>query len=443
MSLRRRLLLILGGTFIALWSLAALWLQGDLRREISSALDDRLESSAQMVAGLIAKLPPTLLNNQSFPIPSENLGVPIGLACQVRSVRGEVIIQTPHSPNDAFNTEQLSGFHEISLPDGRWRTFTIQQGPLIITTADQMDEREELENTVVLAGAFPVLLALLGSLILIWLGIGQGLYPLRRLGRMLTLRKADDMSEIREQSVPAELRPLVASLNQLLGRIGNVLERERRFTADAAHELRTPLTAIKTHLQIAQMTSGDTACNAMLKAEQGVERMQRMIEQLLLLARVENRKDYEDTHAVTSAESVVRQTLAALVGQDGYQRIQIDNQLTVPVNIQLPEALGVIALRNLLENSLRYSQAEQPVVLSLRQQDEYLKFTVSDSGSGVDDSIIAQMQQRFWRSSQEQQGCGLGLAIVQAICEYHAGKLELSKNNQQGLTASLLVKVQP
>lgn len=441
MSLRRRLLLILGGTFIALWSLSALWLQGDLRREISSALDDRLESSAQMVAGLVSQLPPTLFNNQSFPFPSENLGMPIGLACQVRSVRGEVIVQTSRSPNDALNTNQLLGFHEVSLPDGRWRTFSVQQGSLIITTADEMTERETLENAIVFAGAFPVLLALIGSLVLIWLGIGQGLYPLRRLGKMLTNRKADDMSEVKVRSVPAELRPFVVSLNHLLTRIGVVLDRERRFTDDAAHELRTPLTAIKTHLQIAQMTEGETANTALAKAEQGVERMQRMIEQLLLLARVENRQDYLAEIENSTPEQIVRQTMAALIGSQGYTRISIDNQIEQPINLQIPETLAVIALRNLLENALRYSQTDTQVLLSLQQQENCVVFSVSDIGKGIDDSTIEQMQQRFWRNSQEQQGCGLGLAIVRAICEHHDAQLYLEKNQQQGLTAQLIFKV--
>ena len=84
MSLRNRLLLILGGTFIVLWSLAAVWLLGDLRREVNVALDERLASSARMVAGLLEQLPQPLPSQQSSPLTAIELGLETGLVCQVR-----------------------------------------------------------------------------------------------------------------------------------------------------------------------------------------------------------------------------------------------------------------------------------------------------------------------------------------------------------------------
>ena len=98
MSLRNRLLLILGGTFIVLWSLAALWLLGDLRREVNVALDERLASSARMVAGLLEQLPQPLLSSPN-PLTAMELGLESGLVCQVRSLRGEVLVRTPNMPN--------------------------------------------------------------------------------------------------------------------------------------------------------------------------------------------------------------------------------------------------------------------------------------------------------------------------------------------------------
>ena len=81
MSLRKRLLLILGGTFIVLWSLAALWLLGDLRREVTVALDERLASSARMVAGLLEQLPQPLPSHNSSPLNAVELGLQGGLMC--------------------------------------------------------------------------------------------------------------------------------------------------------------------------------------------------------------------------------------------------------------------------------------------------------------------------------------------------------------------------
>ena len=81
-----------------------------------------------------------------------------------------------------------------------------------------------------------------------------------------------------------------------------MLERERRLTNDAAHELRSPLTAIKTHLQVAAMTEGDTAKRALAQAEVGTDRLHRILEQLLMLARVEGRVSFDDGLSCTALE---------------------------------------------------------------------------------------------------------------------------------------------
>ena len=123
MSLRNRLLLILGGTFIVLWSLAALWLLGDLRREVTVALDQRLASSARMVAGLLEQLPQPLPTHNTSPLSAIELGLQSGLVCQVRSLRGEVLVRTPNTPQ-ATLAEHGVGFHEVSIGSERWRRFT-------------------------------------------------------------------------------------------------------------------------------------------------------------------------------------------------------------------------------------------------------------------------------------------------------------------------------
>lgn len=159
MSLRNRLLLILGGTFIVLWSLAALWLLGDLRREVNVALDERLASSARMVAGLLEQLPQPLLSSPN-PLTAMELGLESGLVCQVRSLRGEVLVRTPNMPNQNM-LEYATGFHEISFAGERWRTFTLKRENLWVTTADRVDERQILQSSISfcrgLAGGFSLI----------------------------------------------------------------------------------------------------------------------------------------------------------------------------------------------------------------------------------------------------------------------------------------------
>lgn len=435
MSLRNRLLLILGGTFIVLWSLAALWLLGDLRREVTVALDERLASSARMVAGLLGQLPQPLPTHQASPFSTIELGLQSGLVCQVRSLRGEVLVRTPNMPQ-ATLAEHGEGFHEVSIGNERWRSFTLKRQHLWVTTADRIDERETLQTAILIAAALPVAFALLGSLLLIWFGIGRGLSPLQRLRELLAQRDAEDLQPLHVRGLPKDLQPLVATLNQLFARICAALERERRFTNDAAHELRTPLTAVKTHLQVAQMSSGDAAQHAMQQAETAVDRMHNGLEQLLLLARVESAQGF-DKDGQVSAQTLARHALADLIGVPGYQRIDVVNELTAEVYVAVPESLALASLRNLLDNALRYSPAASRVELYMAVDKQRLLLRVRDAGAGLTEAQIEHAKQRFWRTSNAHSGSGLGLAIVQAVTERYGGELRLQAAPTGGLDAAL------
>ncbi len=435
MSLRNRLLLILGGTFIVLWSVAALWLLGDLRREMTVALDERLASSARMVASLLEQLPQPLPTSNSSPLTAIELGLESGLVCQVRSLRGEVLVRTPNMPH-ATLAEHGTGFHEVSIGDERWRSFTLKRQHLWVTTADRIEERETLQSAILIAAALPVAFALLGSLVLMWFGIGRGLSPLQRLRELLAQRDAEDLQPVHVRHLPKDLQPLVDTLNQLFTRIAGALTRERRFTNDAAHELRTPLTAVKIHLQVAQMSSGTVAQNALLQAETAVDRMQSGLEQLLLLARVESAQDF-DKDGQISAQSLARDALSDLIAVPGYQRIEVVNELTQDVHVAVPASLAVASLRNLLDNALRYSPADSSVELYMAVEQQHLLLRVRDAGAGLSALDIEQAKQRFWRTASAPSGSGLGLAIVQAVTERYGGELRLQAAPTGGLDALL------
>lgn len=434
MSLRKRLLLILGGTFALLWSIAALWLLGDLRNEVDRVLDQRLESSAHMVAGLLEQIPQPSMSPSMSPFTNPLLGgLKQGLICQVRTLRGEVLVRTPNMMF-AEPEEDLVGFSS-SVVDGQdWRTYTVHRHQLLITIGDRLDEREHLQQVILLAAALPVLLALLGSLLLIWIGIGRGLSPLNRLRMQLAQRKADELEPLDEASVPVELKPLVGTLNQLLGRLGDLLERERRFNDDAAHELRTPLTAIKTHLQVAAMANGEQAGSSLAKAGMAVDRMQATLEQLLLLSRLDS-ADADCGSQRTEPLDAVRQVMENMFAHPQFARIEVDNCLEGPCTVSIPDRLLAISIRNLLENALKYA-ADGPVRLILQTDDGRLRICVQDSGAGLPSEQFASAQKRFWRARASSEGSGLGLSIVSAICQKYQGRL-LSEQTAEGFRVCL------
>ncbi|UMZ10129.1 sensor histidine kinase N-terminal domain-containing protein [Pseudomonas sp. MPFS] len=420
-SLRLRLSITLGAAFILIWTLAAAWMLSDLRNQMMFSLDQRLVASARMVAGLLEQMPALPSHGPHDHIDSGALSIPGGMACQVSSLRGQILARSHSTPDHPLEAEKL-GFHDQMIDDAPWRTFTLVRGDLRITTADRQVEREALNLSILLAASVPVGVALLGCLWLLWLGIGQSLAPLNRIRDALMRRSADSLEPLQIQPMPSELRPLLETQNQLFQRIARTIERERRLTGDAAHELRSPLTAIKTHLQVARMTEGTAHDQALARAEEGADRMHRTLEQLLLLARVEGSLSFDDGVQCT-AEQVARLAIQdAVVG--ARQRVQLNLEPTAAgAAVDMPSTLAIAALRNLLDNALRHTPEECPVELNLELVAGRVRFQVRDHGPGIPEADLQHLTQRFWRDSQSS-GCGLGLAIVQAIvqrcgCELH------------------------
>lgn len=438
MSLRLRLTLTLGSAFVLLWALAATWMLFDVRNQLMQSLDQRLAASARMVAGLLVQLPQPQLG-EGTRLSAEQLGIENGLACQISYLRGEILARSHAAPDSALDA-QRTGFHDQIIGDTAWRSFTFIQNGMRITTADRLDERTALQRSVLLAAALPVFVALLGSLIVLWIGIGNGLAPLRRIRMALAQRSADSVEPLHIERLPRELTPLVETQNQLFARIAQMLERERRLTDDAAHELRSPLTAIKTHLQVAAMTEGDTAKRALAQAEIGTDRLHRILEQLLMLARVEGRVSFDDGLSCTALE--VAQLAIADASQQPGPHIELCGAQEVSLRpLAMPPTLAVAALRNLLDNARRHTQDGTTIRLTISQLDESrVRFSVQDHGSAIPPEMLERLTERFWRSG-EGEGSGLGLSIVKAIAERCACDLRFVPQ-ADGLVVELVVSLQ-
>ena len=425
MSLRLRLSLILGTAFVLIWALAAAWMLRDLRQQMMFSLDQRLVASARMVAGLIDQLPqPLTSKGDGTHLSADQLSVPDGMACQVTSLRGEILARS-HQHADQHMDDGRGGFHDQIIDGARWRSFTFAHGDIRITTADRHLEREALNRSILLAASAPVLVALLGSLGLLWIGIGKGLAPLNWMREALRRRSPDSVEPLQIKAVPSELQPLLDTQNQLFLRIGQTIERERRLTGDAAHELRSPLTAIKTHLQVARMTDGGVREQALAHAEEGADRLHRTLEQLLLLARVEGSLSFDDG-VQCSADQVARQAIQD-TGDD--RRIVLNAPAQAgKALLDMPGALAVAALRNLLDNALRHSSGEAPVELEVQVEEAGVGFLVRDHGPGIPEQDLQHLTQRFWRNGHSE-GSGLGLAIVQAIVQRCACSLNFDSRS--------------
>lgn len=441
-SLRLRAVLITGIALSLLWASAAAWLTIDMHTKLDRTLDQRLAMSARMVAGLMQRsaLSPEGVTDEISTV--IDVGSPEGIACQIRSLRGEILASTGTTGLEELAPPQ-TGYADQTIDGQPWRTFTVRADEHIITTADRIEERTALFRDILLTAGVPFLIAVLGGLLALWFGIHRGLAPLDELRDTLRRRRTHGTEPIPTGNAPGELQPVIEALNDLLGRLTRALTHQRAFTDAAAHELRTPLTGIDTHLQVASMTEGATAAHSLDLAREGVRQLRRTLDQMMALARIETPVDQSACPSViTTLEELLLQLPPAA-------RRRVDATFAErDASSPIPPSLLETAVRNLLENALRYSAPEQPVSLSLDwlPDAEGCRIEVSDYGPGLADDEIARAGQRFWRGDQGlpgDGGSGLGISIVRAICARYGGSLTLRNRAPRGLTAELKLPVTP
>jgi signal transduction histidine kinase len=467
-SLRLRLVLGLSLTLCVLWGSVAAWQFTHLQRELRTMLDERLIASAKMVASIVHQFQPA---DGKLPTPAEQEALQSviardGVACEVSLVRSEVeVLPTARTLARTGNGPDLStlrgpGFGQATKGGKAWRTYVLEDNGLRVATADRLDVREHLVQTVVRTLVLPFALALAGVLLLTWWISARSLRPLRHLREELARRPPHDPTPVSAGRDTVELAPLVDSLNGLLARMDAAIAHERRWTMDAAHELRTPLTAIKTHVQVAQLVLDQAgppaqAGDALRQAQEGIGHMHATLEQLLQLARLES------ASAQGSAEGAQGEAIVqafALAVRQSRQRAAHEGRAVPAVAVQvlpapvespapwtqaalpLPPALLTGAVSNLLDNALRHHQGEGPVSATLQWVEgaagAAVEIRVRDQGPGLSPAECAQAAQRFWRKTASGPGSGLGLTIVQRIAESVGGALVLTPA-QPGLEALL------
>ncbi|MDT9002375.1 ATP-binding protein [Paucibacter sp. APW11] len=261
---------------------------------------------------------------------------------------------------------------------------------------------------------------------LAWLLLRRGFRPLRRIGRQIAQRPAQDLAPL-PASDYVELAPVVDGVNSLLSQLREHQQRERDFLLDAAHELKTPLAVIQLNAEILGQARPDTARaqEARQRLDEGVKRATHTVHQLLSLSR---------SAAGTSALERREQDLVTLcrdrlvLASQLALRRDIELELIAPEQAWLPlhrEAMASL-IDNLLDNAIKYAPDGSLLQVSITSGSEALTLSVSDQGPGIPAALRGRVFERFYRlPGQEQPGSGLGLAIVERAAALHGATLTL------------------
>jgi two-component system, OmpR family, sensor histidine kinase QseC len=347
------------------------------------------------------------------------------------------------APSQRFVDAATGGFMTREVDGRAWRLFIKQGGtpgsPIEVVVGEPLAVRQAVVAAAAERLAFSLVLGL-GTLLLVtaW-GVQHALRPMHDLARTLRGRTADDRRPIEVGGLPREVEPLLKALNGLLERLADMVDLERRFTADAAHELRTPLAGLRLSAQVAaRLPEGALRTQALAALVPGVDRMTRLVEQLLTLARVESDADASSFGPVAVA-NLFDDILAEFEPLRRESGIAVaclsDPALVVWGNADLL----AVALGNLLTNARLHARAAGKIELRARPgQAGCVELEVADDGAGIPEAEHAAVMRRFYRrQGTRAAGSGLGLAIVARIVELHAGQLSLGRSAAGGLLVRL------
>ena len=365
------------------------------------------------------------------------------LAFAIFSETGKLLFSDGRNGKD-FIFNNKTGFHNSHTydDDDNWRIFwrTAANGKLIIAVGQELDYREDLIEEMIFGqmwiwfASLPILIIVLG-----WL-IHKELRSIKRLSQEVQTRKSGDVSLLNTEGLPVEILPLVKNLNQFFDRTSAMLQRERRFTSDAAHELRSPLAALRIQTEVAQLAGDDRELReqALLHLTQGIDRASQLIEQLLTLSKLDNLQELEELQPI-DWEGIIQSLIAERYFVAEKRKITLAfEKESEPKPKQGQPILVSLMLRNLLDNAIKYCSEDTTVSVRIASS----QIIVEDNGGGVEPEDLKKLGQRFYRpAGQNEKGSGLGLSIVMRIAELHGFKVRLENVIKEGQRIGLKAQI--
>ena len=422
-SIRYRLIVLLSGAVVTIGAAQA-WLcyRGSLA-EANIYYDRQMQVLADAVAATVgihgAQIDPTSLhppgasgfNVMIYPTSAGAAGLPT-----------------------AFSTQSNDG--------NGIRVYRVISNGATIEITQPVNVRSSMARSMAIGTTWPIFALAPVLLLAVWIIVGHAVAPVRVASRLLAGRQARELAPLDDSRIPDEIAPLVVELNRLFARVQDLLEARERFIADAAHELRSPLAGLKLQIQAFALTPGgaspgeargrDERWTAKLgRLDEGVERLQRLVEQLLTLARTEG----GDTTAHTVAlGSVTRQIVDEFIDRAAMRGVRVDLEIGFESEIPGPRAAVHVLVANLLDNAIKYTAPGTQVLVSICDEVAGPVLTVEDAGSGIAPIDRERVFDRFYRvPGTDGVGSGLGLSIVRAAATGMGARVSLADSRLGGL----------
>ncbi len=441
-SLQIRLAVTIGLGITVLWLAAAFYTTNRLTHEMDEVFDAGLKSSAERLMPLAVRDVKRRANQEreknnkasngigkekidDYEDDDDNEGiqrrgtaiVSDSVAYTVRDKTGKTIILSKRTAPSVFPDQIQPGFTQTST-----HQIYVEIEPnldISLAVAEPLDDRKEMASKVMVSLITPLLAVIPLSLLAILLAVRHLFRPVRIFRATLESRNAQDLSDLPDMNLPAELDPVTIGINSLFARLHKAFEAERSFAANAAHELRTPVAgAIAQAQRLMSETKDAKAAERASDIEATLKRLTRTSEKLLQFARAEGGR------AVLDAPSDLAPVLKVIVRD-------FEHAGASPICLSMPEEpilshlepdLFGILVRNLIENALRHGKADTPIYVSL---DQHCHLIVANEGTSLPAEKIEKLMQRFEKGEANGNGTGLGLAIVKTIIDRSGATLKI------------------
>jgi two-component system OmpR family sensor kinase len=462
MSLRARLIVAMAVVGVVL-VLAAIAITTTTESHLLGQLDDRLQEVAVRQQGFGQPGPrPGDFREDTGPISS--FFVALVDTTGAREVHDKAVSKDGYQPDPNLPVDDIANlapgqhaYYSVSSDGGpRYRVLATrptsgQPAIVVATTRNDVDNAiRRLITVEVLATA--AIVAVL-ALVTFWV-IRLGVRPIKQMTATASgIAGGDLATRVPEAPTGTEAGELGVALNQMLGRIEEAFDertrsenRLRRFVGDASHELRTPVTTIRGYAELYRaggLEEGDELREAMRRTEQEAIRMGRLVDDLLLLARLDQGRPLEQApvHLEVLVEDAVRDARAV----DPQREIiaSIDQRATVLGDDgRLRQVVG-----NLVRNALVHTPEGTPVTVRVDRTTDTAILEVHDDGPGMSEDVAAQAFERFYRADpsrvRSRGGSGLGLAIVEATVNAHGGTVVLDTGPGRGTTVRIELPAAP
>lgn len=305
---------------------------------------------------------------------------------------------------------------------------------VVVIFAETLNARNHFANQITLSIIVPQLVFILLSVWAVSVGISKALAPLKDLRDSLQNRSQYDLTPIATDEAPTEVQPLVAAINELMVKLNEDLEAQRRFVGNAAHQLRTPLAGLKTYIALLKRKRQGEGQELLEQLDVGMDRLNKLVGGLLSLAKAEPSANRSSDLAIIDLNNIARDITKTLQSEADKNDILLDfqpNSEEALIQGDIGRLQDLIS--NLIDNALVYSTKGGHVRVQIRMAPMVVDLLVDDDGPGIPAEERERVFERFYRVlGTGVEGSGLGLSIVKEIVIMHDAKISIDTSELGG-----------